>query len=534
MKKAILLLCLISVVNTSCSDFLNKEPLVTLSPESFWKTESDLELALNVLYKNMDRAYSIDNQSSDSFGNSSNAVSSGTYTSPNTDDIWKDGYKYIRVTNDFLENYEKAPLSDEILNRYAGEAKFFRAYFYLNLVVRYGDVPLVTKTLDLTSPELFEARAPKADVWALIIADLEFAATHLPLRSKLIPDERINKGTAQALLARATLYAGTHYKYHNLGDGTPYLEIAKQAALDVINSGEFGIYPDYRNLFLAPGENSEENILSYGYSEELGTINARTRMTVIDMDFEPTKYMADNFLCKDGLPIGKSAYSVEYLPAGKEFENRDPRMALTIWKPGDPYSGKPFVPNLSNQTRTGYIFKKYGSEDAFTYAPIAVYIDDMMIRYAEVLLIYAEATYELSGSISDEELDMTINKLRQRFDGDPNQLPALTNAFVAMHDLDMLDMIRIERRSEMAGESLRYDDIIRWKIADTELNRPILGAMFDTDAYPNLVPGKDIFLDEDGFILVQNGASRTFDPISYLFPLPLRELSLNPQLTDNW
>lgn len=518
-----------------CSGFLEKEPLTTLSPTNFWKTESDLRLALNMLYKKMNRSYSIDNRSADTFAASGNDISSGTYTPPNTDATWTDCYKWIRITNDFLENYQQASVSEDILNRYAGEARFFRAYYYYQLVTRFGDVLLITKTLDLDSPELRFPRESKDKIWALIIEDLQFAVAHIPVKSKMKADiGRVTKGAAQAFLARAALYAGTHYKYHAGNNYETYMQLAREAAKGVMDSKEYSLYADFRNLFLYPGIDSEEHILSYRFSEEMGEMNSKTRAIIYDYDCEPTKYMADNFLCKDGLPIDKSAYKVEYLPLGKEFDNRDPRMALTIWKPGDSFSGKPFVPSLATQTRTGYMYKKAGVEEAFTYVPTAVYVDEILIRYAEVLLIYAEATYELEGKISDEDLNCTINLLRDRFLGDPNCLPHLTNEFVTKNGLNMRDEIRRERRSELSGEALRYDDIIRWKIAEMELPRPILGAKFDASVYPDIKPGKDILLDENGFILVQKKEARSFDvKKNYLYPLPLREISLNPDMKQN-
>lgn len=531
--KYILLIAVLAM--TGCSDFLEREPLVTLSPSNFWKTESDLRLALNMLYKKMGRSYTLDNRSADTFAASGNDISSGTYTPPNSDDTWVNCYKWIRITNDFLENYQNAPLKEEILNRYAGEARFFRAYYYYQLVTRFGGVPLITKTLDLNSPELQQPRESADKIWDFIFEDLEFAVTHIPAKSQMKSDlGRITKGAAQSFLARAALYAGTHYKFHTGSNYEKYLEKARNAAKEVMDSGEYALYSDYRNLFLFPGIDSDEHILSYRYSEDLGEMNPRPRAVIYDYDCEPTKYMADNYLCKDGLPIDKSAHKVEYLPLGKEFENRDPRMALTIWKPGDSFSGKPFVPNLATQTKTGYMYKKCGVEDAFTYVPSAVYVDEILLRYAEVLLIYAEAIYELDGQISDADLDRTVNQLRDRFKGDENCLPHLTNAFVEQHGLNMREEIRRERRAELSGEALRYDDIIRWKIAETELARAILGAKFDQDAYPNLKPGKDIYLDEEGFILVQKKEARSFDVNkNYLYPLPLREISLNPNLKQN-
>lgn len=518
---------------SSCDDFLDKEPKTALSPNTFWKTESDLRLGLNNLYANMNRSYTLDNQSIDCFAAIGNTVSSGTYTAANTDGIWTTAYNNLRVVYDFLENYDKAEVTDAVKARYRGEALFFKAYFYFNLIKRFGDVPYADKTLDLASEELYGPRTDKKQILDIILADLAEAEAAVPAKSGMKKDlGRITKGAIQALTARIALYFGTWYKYHGGADGTKYLTAARDAARRLIDSKEYSIYPNYRNLFLLPGEDSSEHILSFRYSDETGSYNARIRGVIVDFIQEPTKHLADAFLCKDGLPIGKSAYKVDYLPLGKEFDNRDPRMALTIWRPGDSFRGSAFVPNLANQTKTGYMFKKYGDEES--YANIQSKIDEILIRYAEVLLTYAEATYELSGNISDADLDISINAIRDRFAGNPDCLPHLTNAFVAAHGLDMLEEIRRERRVELCAESLRYDDLIRWKTAEKELPQSILGAKFDAEAYPNMTAGKDVILNSDGFILVQDGKSRTFDPAKdYLFPLPLREVRLNPQLTQN-
>lgn len=518
---------------SSCSDFLDKEPKTELSPNTFWKTESDLRFGLNSLYANMNRSYTIDNQSIDCFAAIGNPVSSGTYTASNTDGIWTTAYNNIRVVCDFLENYDKAEVSDAVKARYRGEALFFKAYFYFNLIKRFGDVPYADHTLDLASEELYGPRIDKRQILDIILADLAEAEAAVPHKSAMKNDlGRITKGAIQALTARIALYFGTWYKYHGGADGTQYLAIARDAARRLMDSNEYSIYPDYRNLFLLPGEDSSEHILSFRYSDETSSYNARIRGVIVDFIQDPTKHLADAFLCKDGLPIGKSAYTVDYLPLGKEFDNRDPRMALTIWRPGDQFRNEAFLPNLANQTKTGYMFKKYGDEDS--YANIQSKIDEILIRYAEVLITYAEATYELDGSISDADLDISVNTIRDRFAGNPDCLPHLTNAFATAHGLDMLEEIRRERRVELCSESLRYDDLIRWKTAEHELPQSILGAKFDAGSYPALTTGKDIILNADGFILVQDGNSRTFDPAKdYLFPLPLREVRLNPQLTQN-
>lgn len=156
------------------------------------------------------------------------------------------------------------------------------------------------------------------------------------------------------------------------------------------------------------------------------------------------------------------------------------------------------------------------------------------MRYGEVLLSYAEATYELNETISDEELNLSINKLRSRFSTDENQLPSLTNAFASQHGLDMREEIRRERIVEMAVEKLLYDDIIRWKRAEIELPKSIMGIKFDQEMYPKMVPGKDVMVDADGFVITQDKSTRSFDVSKhYLFPLPLREINLNTNLKQN-
>lgn len=536
MKKnliSFLLTGLLLVTVTSCSDFLDKEPKTALSPSTFWMTESDLRLGLNSLYSNMNRSYTLDNQTVDCFGSISNGVSSGTYTAPNSDDVWTNSYKQIRVVNDFLENYQRAQVGEDIKNRYKGEALFFKAYFYFNLIKRFGDVLYVTETLDLGSAILYGPRTEKKIILDEILNDLLEAESCIPYKSQLKNDVgRITKGAVQTLITRIALYFGTWYKYHGGAEYLSYLTMARDAARRLIDSNEYQLYPDYRNLFLLPGEDSSEHILSYRYTDESGTYNDRIRKVILDFVQEPTKYLADAFLCADGLPIDKSSYKVEYLPLGSEFENRDPRMALSLWRPGDPFMGEPFVPNLSNQTKTGYMFKKYGDEASYTQ--LQSRIDEILMRYAEVLVSYAEACYELNGQISDDDLNISINTLRNRFEGEPNCLPPLTNNFVSQYGLDMLEEIRRERRVELCSESFRYDDLIRWKTAETELPNDILGAKFDAEAYPNVNTETDINLNAEGFILVQPANTRTFNPNKdYLFPIPLREISLNNELIQN-
>lgn len=529
MKKIISIL-FVALLFTNCSDFLDREPL-ELTPDNFWNTENDLRMSLVSLYKEMNDDYLRENWSIDAYGGGSNAISSGTNKPSNTDGTWNTAYKQISVINDFYQNYDKAKVSEEVKNRYLGEAHFFKAYYYFGLIKRFGDVPYIQEKLNIDSPELYGKRIDKKIILDDIIADLLEAEDYLPYKKDMVEDVgRITKGAAQALLSRIGLYYGTWYKYHGGDvDYTVYLDIAIKAADRLMESKQYHLYKDFRNLFLLPGEDSEEHILSWRCTLDTKNNNKRGEGIFAQFRFSPTKHLADAFLCKDGLPIDKTTCSFDYLPLGKEFENRDPRMELTIWKPGSDFLGEPFLPSLTSRTYTGYMFKKYGEAETF-YTKVS-YIDEIIFRYGEVLLNYAESVYEKNNSISNDDLDKSINLLRKRFEGNPNQLPDLTNEFIAEHGLDMREEIRRERRVELASEGFRYDDLIRWKTAEIELPQTILGFKFDKKAYPDYKKPK---LNEDGFMLLEDASKRSFDPKrDYLFPLPLRELSLNKNLEQN-
>lgn len=530
----------------ACS--LDKDPLTTLSPVNFWNTESDLRMGLNNLYVNDLPSYYMDNQTADTYGAAANNISSGTYIAPNSDGVWTNCYKQIYTVNDFLANYSKASVSDALKSRYAGEARFFRAYFYFWLVQRFGDVPYISKTLDLSSPELYGPRTPRDTVITKILADVQFAVNNIPQQSAIKSDVgRITKGAALTLQARIALYFGTYFKFHTEASTSlkykDLLSLAQTASKAVIDSKEYSLYKDYRNLFLAGGNDCYEQIMTCRHTASANTSNGRVRGLIFDLNCDPTKQLADAFLCSDGLPIHKSPLFNGYLPNGKEFENRDPRMALTLWRPGDPNyqtPAQPFKPDFTTNTATGYMFKKYA------YDVMPTLGNDILMRYAEDLLIYAEAAYELNNAISDADLDISINALRARFTtGDAPiggiaantttsaktvALPRLTNVFVTSNGLDMRTEIRRERRVELAVECFRYDDIIRWKTAEVELPTVLLGVKLDKQAYPNVTKP----LDANGFVIVQDGSTRFFDPAkNYLFPIPLVQIGYNPQLVQN-
>jgi len=532
--KYILALILMVGLFMGCEKVLDKIPEDQLSKGSFWESENDLILGVNNLYTGINHSWTVDNQSRDCYGGGPNTISSGTLEPGNSDGVWNSSYSYIRRANTFLENYQKAEVADSIKNRYVAEARFFRAFYYFRLVKRFGDVSLVLKTLDMESPELYGPRTKRSTVIDTIIADLQWAAKYLPLKNQLQPTEigRITKGVDLAFLSRVALYEGTWTKYHNGEESaSDLLQVAKNAAQQVMQNHQYSLFPNFAKLFYEANEDNSEVILSYRFDQKASGPNSRVRTVLLDNGLDPTKALADAFLCIDGLPINLSPEFNGYTTMRSEFENRDPRMAITIWEPGSNYNGSSFVPDLS-VTHTGYWSKKYADPVGFKQA--YVYTDEILIRYAEVLLNYAEATFELNGSISDNDLNKSINLLRERVN-----MPDLTNAFVNGNNpvhkkLNMLDMIRNERRTELAEEGFRYDDLIRWGIADTALPKAILGSRFHAASYPDIQPGVDIKLTTDSFIVVQAASARSFkDPKNYLFPIPLGQIALNPKLKQN-
>ena len=534
MKKYIIIACAINLI--ACDSVLEKGPQTSISPATFWKTEADFKMATNALYNKLDNNHGdkVDLQADDYYGRSVNSVSAGTLEPSNTDNVWTDAYKEIYKANDIIESAEVSELDETIKSRYVAEALFFRAYQYAELIKRFGGVPLVLKKLDISSPELYEAKTSRDIIVQQIVEDLQWAADHLPAKQKLsdVGEGRITRGAALAVLARVSLYEGTYRKYHKKGDAQPLLQLAKTASKTVIVENEYALYSDFYAQFMQENEGNSETILRVFYSETLATRSApRTRGFMLDIEMTPTKALAESFLCLDGLPIEYSPSFEGYKTINSEFINRDPRMSQTIWEPLTPHENPtPLIPMLSH-TRTGYYPKKPGDVTAFTVT--FCYTDYIVMRYAEVLLNYAEACYELGGSISDADLNLSINKLRARVG-----MPNLTNTFITEqkgkgYSMSMLGEIRRERRVELAGEGYRYDDLIRWKLAENVLLNEILGTKFQKEHYPNTIVGKDVFLDDEGFIRSESDSHRSFvSPKNYSFPLPLRELSLNDKLLN--
>lgn len=532
-----------------CQD-IDLLPKDSLSDPLYWKTPKDFALQANNLYHSSLESFGsfgFDTNSDIAFGMGFNEVSNGSWIAPENDSEWNDVYAALRQSNLIIEKGASYAGDPTEIERYIAEARFFRAYYYWRLLKKFNSVPLIKRVLEIDSEELMAKRNTQAEIEDYILSELEAIYTQLPLQSELIADEngRITQGAALALKARVALFAGTWAKYHqHRQDYQQLLDQAIVAAERVRTSGQYALYEgagddSYRYLFIEAGDDSSEDILSSRYYE-----NIRTHGTASGIAWgssTPTKKLAEMYLSKStGLPINHPNSGFKgYKKIEDEFTDRDPRMTQTFIVPGRIYSNNEQhnltcspIFTIRPETRTGYKLWKFMGEKIGGSGQ-ADY-DYHLFRYAEVLLILAEATFEKDGAISNDILNKTINVVRSR---KGVEMPPLTNEFVKANGLDMQTEIRRERTIELAFEGFRRDDIRRWKTAKDELGQPIKGINYTGTEYEEveaLNPGNLGLVDADGFLIVEDMSNRRFeDPKHYYFPLPLSQLLINPNLKPN-
>lgn len=537
-KKIILLFILAVACLTSCD--LDRYPDATLADSNFWHSEADLRGACNRLYNQLS-GFSHDTRADELVKTSADIISSGQRTVPSTSSDWSDAYARISTANNIIQKTVNPAVAENIKNRYLGEAYFFRAYYYFMLVKKYGDVPLILQVFDdPKDPLLKSPRTPREEIIQQCYSDLDFAAAWLPKMSALPAADwgRVTRSAALALTERIGLYEGTYSKYHNLSsDYRAHLKRAIDAAELVMKEGH-SLYPDFQKLFYFDGEGptNKENIFVKVYGPNgAGTVthgNSRGLENSVTL----SRSIVDMFLYSDGLPREKSPLKLmTEVSYNDVFKNRDPRMAMTLYQlQEDAYKG-PYMPFI-NASGNGYSLKKgFMLSEWATNSKETV--DKMLIRYAEVLISYAEALYEYNGSITDAQLDATVNAIRAR----AGFTAKLTNAFVNTNGLNMLNEIRRERTIEFIDENMRYDDIIRWKIAENLLPANIIGAKFvDTETTRQRSDIANHLTDANGnynglhvseqadMYVIEVAGDRKFDPKKdYLYPVPLSEISLS-------
>lgn len=551
-----------------CMKNLDLSPESQLADNNFWQTTSDMSQACNYLYTFLNGLSTDDpsglptplqdNYSDKTFGDRSVGFGDGSSVAPATSNEWTNYYKAIRAANNILEKSVTVTGDAATINRYLGEARFFRGMAYFELVKRFGDVPYINRTLTSGDSMLYAARTARQTVVDSIYADLDFAATYCPQPDALASAQygRITRSAALAYKSRVALFEGTWDKARNIGAAQSNLQIAADASYTVITEGKHSLYTaqgpeSYYYEFQYDGGASgnpiqatvgpqlnytyatnKENILVrlYGQNQNNNIASHSFGRSYLDQaHIAPTRVIMDMYLYKDGLPQGLSAYdsSADQTSSLTEFRNRDPRMEMSVYNNTliTPSTGGliPYTAGINYRYRKYWIVSDWTANVSF--------VSFNVLRYAEVLLNYAEAKFELNGAISDADLDLSINALRNRATGnDVSKLPLLTNAFVSAHGLNMETEIRRERTIELAFEGQAYWDMLRWKTAEAALPKTILGRKYFADENPSGTT-PNLF---NGYVVLEDASFRTFNPArDYLWGLPTKELALSSNLAQN-
>ena len=527
---------LLTLFFTGCKE-LDLAPENSFTDLTYWTSEAKAQSVLNTAYSQMfsseyffynealsDNAY---NGRGDTEGAASLASGIHDPSLGRIKDEWNFHYQGIKSCNILLENIDRVTdMDEERRERMKAEARFLRAFQHFQLMSWFGDVPLLERDINIEEAQILQ-RTPREQVLAFILDELESVAGILPANTEYTAEEsgKITSGAAVALKARVLLYESDW-------EGV----VAECERL--MNSAEFGTYglhPSYEGLFLPENEYNSEDILSLQFVPQFRTwgeyfdfapLSAGARLNAM----APTQELVDSYLMLNGSRIDEASSGFD---ENDPYSNRDPRLTYTVvyhrfeWKkaeggthtiyiePGsDPNEDAldEYVPG-SSSTTTGYYWRKYFDP---THLPgLASGLNLMLIRYADVLLMYAEAQNEIS-TLSGNDWDLTIRELRARA-GFTDARALDFNAALSQDEIRTI--IRNERRVELAMEGLRIFDIRRWRIAEDVLNGWAHGARFGPAEIDN------------GYLRVDN---RTFDPSKhYLWPVPRDERNLNPNLGQN-
>ncbi|WP_287642126.1 RagB/SusD family nutrient uptake outer membrane protein [Bacteroides sp.] len=548
---------------TSCID-LDLNPLSQASSENWYSDETEIEMSIKDFYR--DSFWPLDNENrTDDFiyRETLSSIVNGTLNGQDGDvtTLWTNQYKSIARTNTILANKDKMlamGISEEKVNQYMAEALFQRASCYARLVTYFGNVVYVTEVIDIDAAFQM-GQTPKEEVIPLIYADYDEAIKYLPEKYTGTSSQRATKGAAMAMKARFALYMGDW-------------EVCRDAAKQCMDLGIYKLHSSYADLFLSTTKNAEEAIFllprSIEYDVTYGSSNVKNEVTRNPGGWGaycPSWDLLASYLCTDGLPIDESPLFDPHNP----FKNRDPRCTATIVEFGTRHLGFDYNPhpdavevmnyntgkmqknndarvNAQYASYNGLVWKK-GIDETWLENGMDVDPDKIIIRYADVLLMYAEAKIELN-QIDQSVLD-AINQVRARAYGvDYTQ----TNAYPAVTTTDqqkLRSILRAERRMEFAKEGLRYMDLVRWKIAGKALTRPNYGMLYPVSLLKEKVVDKGLWfwpetpaIDEDGipdFSAMENAgliapmSQRMWNDRQYLWPIPTKEILINDNLVQN-
>jgi starch-binding outer membrane protein, SusD/RagB family len=495
MKKivSIFSIAILLIISACNDDLLDKLPETAIGAENFFKSEEDLKMYIYNLYSfpgvviyTNDGYNTTDNASNTAISEMKSIMLHSNPTSETFGSGWSWGA--LRRANFFLQYFRNNSLPEDVLVHYEGLARFFRARFYMEMVKRYSDVPWYDQLIGTSDEELlYKGRDPRAMVVEKIFEDYDFASTNV---RAVQPVGAINKWAVLAFMSRDALYEGTYRKYHPelqlTNTAGTYLTMAATAAKEIMDNGGFNIYStgnidnDYGNLFNSTNLVGNPEVIFVNISED-GVKNSGWSNYWHDYEVSPARDLVSAYLMKDGT-FFSSQPGFETKMFVDEFTNRDPRLKQTVNYPGWVYArtANPYVfPGSLSRYFTGYHLLK-GFQN-HTDQVRSNSIDVPLFRYAETLLIYAEAKAEM-GQLSQADLDLTVNRLRRRAgmpdmamnpSVDPVKEAKYANVKSSAQWREILE-IRRERRVELAMEGYRFDDLMRWG-AGKVLEKPPVG-----------------------------------------------------------
>jgi hypothetical protein len=534
-----LLVCTMTLLFSCSKDPLDKAPLSSFTEELVWKDANLVETFVNNTYRILPSGfyYSMTNSLS-TLTDENNARANSAAIAINAGNItpdalasldyWNDPqrgyYKVVTKTNIFFSKIEASPIDAAIKSRMTGEMKFLRAYSYFRLISFFGGVPLITKPFGLND-DFQVPRNSYDECMKFVLKELDEAANLLPLSYPAAQKGRITKGAVLAMKARALLYAAS--PQNNPANDKVKWQQAADAAKAVIDLNQYSLYADYKSLFLTSAMYNSEIIWNRPYNLTIDPENTFVELSQYPNGYggfaqvHPLQNIIDDYETLNGkLPKDDPAYDPQ-----NPYVNRDPRFYASILYDGAPFKHRTvetFLPGGQdsnegssqpwNATQTGYYLRKFLDESITN--PGGVNIGSTpwtFVRYAEILLNYAEAMYNLGNEIICREY---INKVRSR----PSvNMPPVTESGAAL-----LTRLQQERRIELAFEEHRYFDVRRWKIAPQVLNVPAkrMGIA------KNITTGKKTYT-------VIDFQQRAFFDRNYLVPIPSYEIQKNPKLVQN-
>lgn len=535
-NKIFVLIIVISSLFASC-EFLEIEPLDSYTENSVF---SDLALAEAYVTRNYILPVNGFNSTalrfvSDESHNNFNwggawTISRGQMTPDQFGSfgIWNSYYGYIRACNVFFNSVDKLPGSEDEKNRLIGEMTFFRAYYYMELINRYGGVPLITTTFELDDEDMMIPRDSYDACIDFVVSEFTKAATLLPERWTGSNFGRATKGAALAMKSRVLLYAAS--PLWNATNNTSKWQAAADAAKEVMNLNIYQLDSDYKGLFI--NNNSPEIIFQRLYTNEYSnnydwqnTPNGWTGYSATCV----SQSMVDSYEMADGSMPDASMYSEA---TSNPWAGREPRFYASIVSDGQIFRDDEVEFWINEDGKTGGKDSEFGTDNwnhSKTHYTIRKFMDESLkapwkdkgsqpwiySRYAEILLNYAEAMFHVGDEV---EARKYINLIRERARNGANDvLPDIT----ASGD-ELLKAIQHERKIELAFEEHRFFDVRRWKIAEITDNIDVHGIKIVKKANGT-----------KSYTIVKVDDRAFTSPDHYLFPIPNDEIRKNNLLEQN-